>query len=277
MAASVWVRLFFTLRPMKKIVVAILFFAAFLPQLRAQYDQSQPLPDRPRKIVGLVDMCEHDQTAMSRPYILAIERAGMVPIVLPNTKDSAALSQAIALVDVVMLVGGEDIDPAYFHAVPSPKLGSVNSQRDTFEYRVLDEALGQHKPIVGICRGMQVINVYFGGTLYQDLPSEYPGKLLSHKERNRKAEPVHGMLVEKESFLYRALNTDSLGVNSNHHQAIKEVAEGFVVTGKSPDGVIEAIEAKDYPCVAWQFHPECLAVKNDRIFTQLIGLISTLK
>lgn len=227
-------------------------------------------------VVGMVDVCEGEGASVGYNYTRAFERAGMVPVVIPLMNDSTMLSKAVEMVDIVFLAGGEDMDPAYFHAMPSPKLGKVNHARDTLEMKVLEEAVAQRKPIVGICRGLQVINVYFGGTLYQDLPSEYGNPLLSHKEGKRKNELVHPIKMVPDSYLARALGTDSVGVNSNHHQAIKDVAEGFRVTATSPDGVVEAIEHSEYPCVAFQFHPECL-VDNEkwpflRIFSQMVEL-----
>lgn len=217
-------------------------------------------------IVGVVDDCGFTgDDPLENVYGRALRRGGHTPVFVACALDSVALHRLLKEVDVVFLTGGEDVNPVRYGETPSPELGIVNERRDTFEYRVLAEAVRLKKPIFGTCRGEQMINVFFGGTLYQDIPSEIPS---AGKHRG----VTHRVALNRKSRLYKVLGTDSIDTNSYHHQAVKDLAPGFYVTARSEDGVVEAIESKKYPVAAVQFHPELLWKEDERfvaIYKQL--------
>ena len=205
--------------------------------------------------VGVADNCpEAGGCAADVNYLNALLAAGYAPVVLPDIADSLLLADAVSAVELVLLTGGEDIDPARFGEAPDPALGTVNARRDAFEFRLIREALRQGKPIFGICRGMQVLNVYFGGSLWQDLPSGWPG-CLDHRSPDG-----HGIRIVPGSRMAAWVGTETLKVNTRHHQAVRRVAPGFRISAYAPDGVPEAFECDSLPIAAVQFHPERLAL-----------------
>ena len=218
-----------------------------------------PVVHAAQLVVGIADMCSvSNHVSVQTAYTEAVSMAGNLPIVLPAQTNRAAVARLLETVDVLLLCGGEDIDPARYGAEPSPRLGAVNLKRDAWECLLLDEAVKRRLPVVGICRGCQLINVYFGGTLWQDIPSERPSEIA---HRGNKLHPVR---IVPGSRLAGCLGTDLMDVNTSHHQAVKELAPGFRATAFAPDGIVEAIESETLPVAAVQFHPEKLLVNNGR-------------
>ena len=202
-------------------------------------------------VVGIADMCPAtNQVSVQTTYVDAVAAAGNTPLVLPAQTNRAAVARTLASVDVLLLCGGEDVEPRRYGTEPSPRLGEVNLRRDAWEYLLLDEAVKRRLPVFGICRGCQLINVYFGGTLWQDLPSERPGEIV-HRSKDG-----HAIRIVAGSRLANSLGTDGLKVSSSHHQAVKDLASGFRATAFAPDGVVEAIESETLPITGVQFHPE---------------------
>lgn len=228
-----------------------------------------------RLTVGVADVCAPKSAGVLRTYTAAIQRGGHVALVLPQTTDTALLAAALDRVDLLFLTGGEDIEPARYGAAPSPALGTVNAARDTFEMALLDVAVRRRLPVFGTCRGLQLLNVYFGGTLFQDLPSERAGSE-EHMRADSLYAPIHGLRIDPSSRLFTVLQTDSLGVNSTHHQAVRTLAPGFRAVAFAPDGVVEAIESTRLPIAAVQFHPERLALGDDTVFTRLFRRLAVL-
>ena len=183
-------------------------------------------------------------------YADAVSRGGHLPVVIPRFGTDAQFDAIVAKLDVLIMTGGEDIAPARYDAKCSPKLGKVNMERDGFDFRLLAAARRRNLPVIGICRGCQLLNVAFGGTLWQDLPSEFPVKDVQHRDM------FHLIAIEPDSRLARVTGVTNALVNSHHHQAVKDLAPGFRITARSPEGVVEAIECDAYPAIGVQFHPE---------------------
>ena len=210
-------------------------------------------------VVGIADMCmATNSVSVLTTYAAAFARAGNTPLVLPAETNRAVVARMLASVDVLLLCGGEDVEPRRYKAKPSPRLGEVNLRRDGWEFLLLDEAVKRSLPVIGICRGCQLINVYFGGTLWQDLPSERPGEV-KHRGKH-----LHGVRIEAGSRLARCLGTAEMQVNTSHHQAVRDLAPGFRAVAFAPDGVVEAIESDTLPVAGVQFHPEKLFVLKGR-------------
>lgn len=240
-------------------------------------------------VVGVSELCKPGAISASHTYIQALMRGGHIPVVLPTPADSTMARQMLEWCDVLFLMGGEDVNPARYAAEPSPLLSTVNNRRDSTEWMLLDAAVALGKPIMGICRGMQMINVFFGGTLYQDLPTEYPAAhaedrpaafadsaLVIHRPEDKSYAPIHTIVIEPDSRLRQVVECDTMQVNSMHHQAVKQLAPGFKVAARAVDGVVEAIESQEGPVFGVQFHPERLAVGDDKLFTRLFAEIQRL-
>lgn len=202
-----------------------------------------------------------DLMAVRPPYLRAIEAAGGAPLLIHLTDNLEVARALYELCDGILLPGGDDVDPAYYGEEPHPDLGSVDRQRDAVEIALARWAREDTKPLMGICRGIQVINVAFGGTLYQDLPAQLP-QTSDHRENTRLGQYdvlTHGIALAHDSWLAERLSADQLMGNTMHHQAVKDVAPGLRVVGHAPDGVIEALEGVGAQLVvAVQCHPEHL-------------------
>ena len=211
-------------------------------------------------VVGIADMCgTTNSVSVQTTYADAFARAGNTPLVLPAETNREVVARMLASVDVLLLCGGEDVDPSRYKTKPSPRLEEVNLRRDAWEWLLLDEAVKRRLPVIGICRGCQLINVYFGGTLWQDLPSERPGEVV---HRGKGAH--HDIQIVAGSRLVRSLGLNSSKVNTIHHQAVRDLAPGFRAVAFAADGVVEAIEGETLPVVGVQFHPEKLFVQKGR-------------
>jgi putative glutamine amidotransferase len=193
-------------------------------------------------------------------YRQAILHVGGEPRILDQTM---AIEQALAGVDGLMLTGGDDVAPARYGEPAHPKVVAAEPGRDEFEIGLITAARARHVPIFAICRGIQVLNVACGGTLVQDIPSQLTGAL-PHSLPSPPNQPytlAHEVWVDKDSLLSKLMRErlvdESVEVNSRHHQAVKQVANGFRVSATAPDGVIEAIEdpAEKF-CLGVQWHPE---------------------
>lgn len=211
-------------------------------------------------IIGVTTSLSKDEGIhhMNLAYPGAVRAAGGLPVMIPATLDAADIARYAALVDGLLLSGGDDLDPARYGAHQQWACGTISPLRDGFELALCREVLRLGKPILGICRGIQVLNVAMGGTLYQDLPSEAP-QSHAHRQHQRPEYASHSVAVTEGSLLHRVVGTEMLAVNSLHHQAVRDVADGLIVTAVAPDGVIEAVEHTRLPfCLGVQWHPERL-------------------
>lgn len=205
-----------------------------------------------------------DENSVEDRYVRALSEVGFATVVIPCVTNSVALDACVARIDLLVLTGGVDVNPARYGAERSKACGNPDDVRDAFDLALVAAARRRRLPIVGICRGCQLLNVAFGGTLWQDLPSEYTNKVagISHCTgeylKPEKYPVAHTLKAVPGTRLAAAIGTDELAVNSHHHQAVKKLAPGFRVAAYSPDGVIEAYEGLDYPAFGIQSHPEAI-------------------
>lgn len=187
-------------------------------------------------------------------YEKAIEEHGGKVSFLIRGEQSTV--EFITTIDALLLPGGGDIHPDHFNQEWHPKLKYVDEARDELELSLFKEAIEKETPVFGICRGIQVMNVGMGGSLYQDIESEYPQEALTHPKIEGE-DSQHQIEIEHESILGKIIGERIDVVNSAHHQALEEIGEGFVVTARSEDGIIEAVEAPSKQFVVGvQYHPE---------------------
>ena len=216
-----------------------------------------------RPLVAVTTTMEARSGSHQRPsvflytsYIEVLERAGLAPVLVTPAHGAAAIDAIVGACAGVVLTGGEDVDPARYGETPSPALGAVMRERDEMEWRVLDAALPRRLPVLGICRGMQLLNAYFGGTLYQDLNTERPGAVV-HQQAEPWGRGTHHVALEETSLLRRVIGADRVFINSYHHQGVDGLAPSLRASAVAEDGLIEGIEAPDHPwLVGVQWHPE---------------------
>ncbi len=213
--------------------------------------------------------------SLSNQYTDAVIAAGGLPQVFPATTSRAILAEAVRRCGGVLMTGGDDIDPKLYAAhLPralAKTVGPLAPERDLWETDLVAEIFSQKKPLLGICRGHQMLNVALGGTLLVDIPSQRPNAL-NHRRMDRKAKAVHQVAIAPQSLLGKITGRPSLGVNSTHHQAIGRLAPALRAVAQSADGIIEAVELKQPGrgrfLLGVQFHPERL-FDTDGVFLQL--------
>lgn len=209
-------------------------------------------------------------------YIRSITEAGGVPVILPFNTDEAARN-TMDHIDGLLLSGGHDVYPLNYGEEPYQSIGPVWPERDHFDCLLLEAAEKKGLPIMGICRGLQIINVYHKGTLYQDLSLDKKC-YIKHSQNQSPETPTHTISIQLDSHLGRIIGRqqhissphDIVWItNSHHHQTVHEVGQGLRVTAQAKDGTIEALEGISYPyLVAYQFHPEMMSI-NDPLAKQL--------
>ena len=194
-----------------------------------------------------------ERVALNSAYVVALVRAGLVPVIVPPLLDPARAPEVLDHVQGLVLTGGNDVDPARYHASPHPKLGETDPARDAVELALLAGAEARGLPTLAICRGIQLLNVALGGTLYQDLATERPSAI-EHAGPGAR----HPLRVQPGSLLARAVGASARSVISRHHQAIRDLAPGLRATAWAADDLIEGVErANGAPwTLAVQWHPE---------------------
>jgi len=209
-----------------------------------------------------------DHSRVSVDYSNAVERAGGLPFLIPVLKyaDDNVIDEIISKVNGVIFTGGSDIDSTFYGVENIDEAEGImksNKIRDEFEFRLLKSAIKLNKPILAICRGIQLLNVYFGGTLFKDINTEYKTEIEHLAPLDCKYKKIHEIEIDKNSKLYEIYNKTKIQVNSFHHQGIKKVAQQFKIIAKATDNMVEAIEYKDDNFIlGLQFHPEMM-FEND--------------
>ena len=221
-----------------------------------------------QSIDGIPGMLPHSWVMNSRYYLAAAD-TGAVPVMIPLfDRDTETLRAIYDRMDGLLLAGGVDMEPDSFGEPPHPRLGRTDHARDTVELQLARWAVAEGKPLLGLCRGHQVLNVALGGTLWQDIETQVEGAM---KHDYFPGYPrdflAHDITLASGTRLAEAIGTPTLRVNSMHHQAIKSLAPGLLVTALAPDGVIEAIEKEgdDY-AVGVQWHPEVFEQRDERTY-----------
>ena len=229
-----------------------------------------------KPIIGITpDVEKDDKHFLRNDYMQAVIRAGGLPFIIP-IGHGADIAQIVGMLDGLLLTGGNDINPILFNEEPHKNLGEVSPGRDLFELELVRQMLSLNKPIFGICRGLQILNVAVGVTLYQDIHQQKKESILQHLQNAPYAHLSHFVQLAKGSLLAGIAGSERIQVNSFHHQALKNVPAVFKVTGVASDGIIEAVESVDKNFVLGvQWHPELLSTKGDlvsqQIFDSFIG------
>lgn len=210
----------------------------------------------------------------------AVEMAGGVPLVLPMTAERKGITSMLDRVDALVMVGGADIVPARYGDTDLSDTVYTDPERDEFDALLIREAVARKMPILGICRGHQFINVVFGGTLWQDIPSQYPSYRdvpMSSEQEPFHRKP-HEITLVPGTRLAEIFGTESLTVNSGHHQAVREIGVPFFAAARAEDGVIEAIESELYPnIISIQWHPESMNPVQLEPFRALVNMAKDVK
>ena len=229
-----------------------------------------------KPIIGILAEVEDGEIAnrVQDSYIRAIEQAGGVPILLPYVRGEDTLTSFVELCHGFLFTGGVDVEPRHYGEATKSTCGSIQSNRDAMELGIFPRVMASQKPIMAICRGIQLVNVAMGGTLYQDIPTEFQTDL-PHRQIQPKNQPSHEVNVMESTPLSALVGGAArITANSFHHQAIKVLGAGLAVMALADDGIVEAVWGVDHPYLrAYQWHPERLIeidANNRRIFDDFI-------
>ncbi|WP_301169694.1 gamma-glutamyl-gamma-aminobutyrate hydrolase family protein [Brevibacillus nitrificans] len=202
-------------------------------------------------------------STVSRNYTDSIYAAGGIPVTIPILDQKTSYEEYIELVDGIVFTGGNDIAPYYYGENPVKELHSQSSIRDDYELSLFQSAYDQKMPILGICRGIQLINVALKGTLYQDIHSQIPGTLGHYPKQTASDELYHSVQIKKDTKLYEIFGEERIFTNSFHHQSVKDLGTNLIATAYSEDGIVEAIEStEDQFLLGVQWHPECMTKRH---------------
>lgn len=226
-----------------------------------------------KPVIGITGNYKDGATVLNEGYYTSILEAGGIPLVIPPFDDHQMIVEVLEKVDALVFSGGADVNPLFVGEEPSQALGNINAQRDYHELMLCKLALNRQIPILGICRGMQLLNLACGGTVFQDIYADNEKKLLQHDQKLDKRFPSHTVVVEEGSLMHQLFG-ERIYVNSFHHQAVKEVACGFRTTAVATDGIIEAMESTEFkPIVGVQWHPECFIQNGNKYMMPLFHWI----
>ena len=220
---------------------------------------------------------------LRKNYLQSILDAGGIPVIIPYNGTQGDYAQLAEELDGFLFSGGMDVQPFLFGEETLAQCGAATPDRDELEMLLYKEVMARKKPVLGICRGIQMMNIAQGGTIYQDIPAYFKGTLedgtkLSHSQASPGRVASHTVEVAPGSLLEELVGADSIRVNSFHHQAVKDAAPGTVVTGRSKDGLIEALEIPEHGFwLAVQWHPEYMTRDTDTAAALFRGLVEAAK
>lgn len=238
------------------------------------YSQNPTIEYKP--LIGI--SCSHpkdDFSSVRRTYTESVLKAGGVPILVPIMESEEDLRRIVSMLDGLILTGGEDVHPSYYNEEPIEELGEVNDVRDFYDLALIRLAADHKLPTLGICRGEQLINVAFGGSLYQDIPLQYANKTVEHNQNIPSKYPTHYVTLLPGSAIASITGETELVTNSHHHQAVKQVAQGFKITAWACDSIPEAIEScEGLPMWGVQFHPEGHTVNGDPVMLKFFEFLN---
>ena len=223
-----------------------------------------------KRVIGLIPLVDEarDSLWMLPGYMDGVAAAGGLPVMLPLTDDEADLDRLCEMCDGLLLTGGHDVSPALYGQTPLPECGATCPARDAMETGLLRRAMARNLPVLGICRGIQLINAALGGTLWQDLPTQRPSEV-THQQKPPYDAPAHAVDLLPGTPLYDLLGRDALPVNSYHHQAVRDLAPYLQPMALSPDGLVEAVyhpgqrflwAVQWHPEFAWRTSAEAMAI-----------------
>lgn len=226
-------------------------------------------PSQPPRI-GISANRKDGLSCIAETYVDAVLKAGGAPVLIPVITDIKALSIIVEALDGLILTGGGDINPLYLNEEPIPQLQDVDTFRDEYDLILIRLASNRQIPMMGICRGHQILNVAFKGDVYQDIHTQNEQPLIKHSQTLARELPSHTVDLESiPSRLRTILSQDKIYVNSIHHQAVKTTAPGFIPTASSPDGINEAMEHPEKNIFSVQWHPEAMASNGDTLMLRL--------
>lgn len=225
--------------------------------------QSFP-PEKRMPIIGITGNFAEGDCRLAEGYFTSVLKAGASPLIIPPYWENDALINTLNSIDGLLLTGGGDINPLYMGEEPVKELHSINARRDRQELLLTRLAVDRQIPILGICRGIQIMNVALGGKVYQDIDTQAEGTHIKHDQDLERGCASHTVTLEENSLLSSIFDQRELAVNSFHHQAVSKVAPGFKVSAHSSDNIIEAIESTEHKSlIGVQWHPECFILNNN--------------
>lgn len=215
-----------------------------------------------KKVIGIVGNTlisntpfgDMERAYVNSAYVKGVLRAGGLPVIIPCFGDPDVISGQVEICDGFLFTGGGDIDPSQYGEEPDSRLGEIDPELDAFQLSLYVEVEKSGKPVLGICRGLQIINTARQGNLYQDINNQIPNSY-QHLQSGKRSHSVHKVAVDEGTKLYGILGQSEVSVNSLHHQSIRQLGKGLKVSAKAGDGVIEAIESGD-KIIGVQWHPE---------------------
>ncbi len=228
-------------------------------QLHSRFPNHKDAP-----VIGITGNYSDGNLSLAQGYYASILQAGGIPFVIPPFDNNNILAGLLDHIDGLLMTGGADLNPLFLNEEPIKELNNVNPYRDRQELLLVRLAANRQIPVLGICRGIQVMNAALGGTLYQDIYSQSEGNPIKHSQDMDRMFASHTVRIEEDTLLAKVMGQTALPVNSFHHQAVREVAPGFQISARAADGIIEAIESTEYKSMLGvQWHPECFILNGD--------------
>jgi putative glutamine amidotransferase len=218
-----------------------------------------------RPVIGVIPLIDYNKKSywMLPGYFGGIIEAGGLPVMLPLTSDIKVIEQIVSMCDGFIFTGGQDVEPKLYSERKISACGECSPERDAMEVLLLDHIIELDKPILGICRGIQLINAALGGTLWQDIPSQFSDTVV-HCQKPPYDVPSHEVYIDYGTPLHELFKTDELPVNSYHHQGIRLLSDELIPMAKAPDGLIEAVYSPKHKFLrAVQWHPEFSYTRDD--------------